>query len=127
MKILQYIYYKIFQVHSRGEDNFVAAFMSVMTISVAFFLNFMIIEGFLIRINIISKFIIQTKFESILFGVIIILINYFIFMRNKKYIKIIKMFENEGKKNKLIGNIIVLLYFVSTVLLSLLIPLTLPL
>jgi len=127
MKILQYIYYKIFQVHSRGEDNFVAAFMSVLTISVVFFLNFMIIEGFLIRINLISTFIIQTKFESILFGVIIIFINYFLFMHNKKYIKIIKMFENEGKKNKLIGNIIVLFYFISTVLLSLLIPLTLTL
>lgn len=45
-------------------------------------------------------------------GIFILLVNIFIFLYKKRYLKIIKMFENETKRQKQISSAIVMLIFI---------------
>ena len=52
----------------------------------------------------------QLKVPIILGGISLFVINYLIFLKDKKYLEIEKIFINESKRKKQIGNIIIILY-----------------
>ena len=117
MRILQYIYYKILLMHSKGENNITAAGLAVMTISVIFFANIFTIGAFLRKTNILHRFINKPR-EGILLMIVLLFINYFLFMHKTKYLNIKEMFVSESKQKRIIGSAFVILYcFLSFILL----------
>jgi len=109
MKILQYIYFRIYLLYSKGEPNFTAAAgLAVITISTLFTLNIITIVGVLRKIDILTSFFNKTGIYLLL--VVLLIINYFLFMHKRKHLKIKDKFASENKKQKIIHGILVLLY-----------------
>lgn len=104
-------------MHSKGEDNITAAGLSVMTISVIFFANIFTIGAFLRKANILHRFLSKPR-EGILLIIALLVINYFLFMHKRKYLKIKEMFVGESRQKRIIGGTLVVLYgFLSFILL----------
>ena len=109
MKILQYVYYKIFLMHSRSENSLTAAILAVITTSFVFFSNIFTVGAFLKKNDIIPVFI-KNPIVGVLLGFCLIVLNYFLFMHKQKYLRIKERFINENKKNRILGSLCVLLY-----------------
>lgn len=109
MRILQYIYYKIYRMHSKGEDGHTAAGFAVITTSFIFFSNIFIVGAFLKKSAIIPRFI-DKPIEGIVLGLLLIGVDYLMFMHNNKYQRIKERFILETKKKKILGGIAVVLY-----------------
>ena len=56
-----------------------------------------------------------SKIETLALGSVFLVMNYFFFVRNKKYKKIFKKFENENKKDKLKGTLFVWAYIIVSI------------
>ena len=125
MKILQYLYYKIYVIFSKNELEVVGAYISVLIISLLFFFNILSIGGVLKKTDIIPKFI-NTKNEAIILIVSISIVNYLLFMHKKKYLKIKTRFENESELSNIIGWLLVFLYGFLTIILMFNVPLYRP-
>ena len=116
MKLLQYVYYKIYLMHSKGEDGFTAAGFAVMTISFVYFCNLFTVGALLKKFEIIPRFI-NRPIEGIVFGLLLIGVDYLMFMHNNKYKRIAERFVNETQKNKRLGGIAIGIYcFLSFIL-----------
>ncbi len=104
-------------MHSKGEDSITAAGLAVMTISVVFFANIFTIGAFLRKANILNRFMNRPR-EAIFLMIVLLFINYFLFMHKKKYLNIKELFDNENRQKRIIGSTIVFLYcFISFILL----------
>ena len=69
-KAVYYIYYRIWDMHSRGEERSFAAYLAVITISILLWLNLFSFIGLLRKINLIPVFF--NKAGSIALMVLII-------------------------------------------------------
>ena len=117
MRLLQYVYYKIFLMHSKGEDNTTSAGLAVMTISVVFFANIFTIGAFLRKVDILPRFINKPR-DGILLMVGILIINFFLFFYKKRFLVVKEKFASESKRRKIIGSTLVVIYcFLSFILL----------
>lgn len=116
MTFFYYLFYKIFYMHSKGEKDFSAAFLAMLTTSAVFFLNAIFVIGFLQKNNLIPVFRI-THFCAILLLLILICLSYFLFVYKNKYKNIEMRFCNENSKNKIWGGIVVFLYCIVSFLL----------
>ena len=88
--------------------------------SAAFGLSFLIILNAIVLFMKIAKAINWNyeKYELALLGLVVafILINYIIFLKDKKYIEIEKRFKKETNERRILGNILVSLYVILTLL-----------
>jgi hypothetical protein len=107
INIIQYIYYRIFEMHSRGEDSITAAGLAIITLSAIWGINIITIYGILFKTKIISN--IKPNY-GIYLGIGLLIMNFFLFMFKKKYKKIKQKFSNEQKQKKIKNGIFVLLY-----------------
>ena len=107
-KAVYYVFYRLFDMHSRGEDHLTGAFMAIFTISLLFWLNIFMVVGLLRKIDVIPIFFSKTAWIS--FMIFLFIIDYFIFVHHKKYEKIIKMFKDEPRNKKIKNGLLVLLY-----------------
>jgi hypothetical protein len=112
-KVLYYLYYRLFEMHSRGEEISLGAFLSVITTSFMFWLNIFTLAGFLNKINVLPIFF--NKDSWIIFMIVLFVVDYFFFMHKKKFEEIILMFKNESKREKIKGGLLVLLYILLSV------------
>jgi len=69
----------------------------------------MSIISFLKKLNIIERY---PLYEGIAIFIALFIFNDIVFLRKKKYLKIIKMFQNETKKEKVISSAIVISIFI---------------
>src|ERR1035437_4130587 len=123
-KAVYYIYYRIWDMHSRGEERSFAAYLAVITISILLWLNLFSFIGLLRKIDLIPVFF--NKAGSIALMVLIIIGDYFLFKYKKKYEKIIQMFKDESKNDRLKGALLVLLYVLLSVIVFVLVALYKP-
>ena len=112
-KAVYYIYYRIWDMHSRGEERSFAAYLAVVTISILFWLNLFSFIGLLRKIDLIPVFF--NKAGSIALGLSWILLDYFLFMHKKKYETIISLFKDESKSKRFRKGLLVLLYVLLSV------------
>lgn len=118
MKAVYYVYYRLFDMHSRGEDQITGAFMAIFTISLLFWLNIFTAVGLLRKIDVILIFFSKTAWIGFMFFLFII--DYYIFVHHKKYVKIITMFKDEPKNKKIKNGLLVLLYILLSAILFML-------
>jgi len=88
-----------------GRDH---AFLAMVALTLLILYNFISIIGYLNFIN--SSNIDKYKTPLIVFAIMVLAINYFIFIFKDKYVKIEAEFINESEKQKCISSIIVLIY-----------------
>lgn len=96
-------------MHSKGEDSLTAAGLAVITASFIFFSNIFTIGAFLKKSEIIPRFI-DKPIEGIVLGLLLIGVDYLMFMYNNKYQRIKESFIKETKRNKILGGIAVVVY-----------------
>ena len=106
-KVIEYIYYKIY-IWKKNKDSEMTAF-SVISLLI-FFKLFILFEIIDIIYNIAPLSTPKVFIISIMGSIIII--NYFWFIHKKKYLKIIKKYKDETKKQGLVRGLLVILYFI---------------
>ena len=105
--IYYYLFYRIYSLWKKmpGRDH---AFLAMVALSLLILYNFITIIGYLNFIN--SSNINKYKTPLIVFAILVIAINYFIFIFKNKYVTIEAEFINESEKQKFISSIVVLIY-----------------
>ena len=101
-----YLYYKIYKLTYRTNHNIIE-WSSMLTVSTLAYFNTVSI----IILTIPKKNIIQFGPQIFIRGVFLsIFINYYIFINRRRYIVIVKSFENESRNQKIFGTIFALAY-----------------
>ena len=110
----KYLFYKLYWYAKRTEKKLGQAGMpewiALFSISILLFINagivlFLVKRLFEIQVNL-------SKFSMFVTAVIVYLINYLFFIREKKYLQIVKHFERETRKQAIIRTILVWLYII---------------
>jgi len=118
-KAFFYIYYRFVDMHSKGEDPTLGAFLAIITISIILWLNIFSLIALLRKINVNPFFF--NKVGSITLGLILIVLDYFILMYNNKNLIILNMFKEESKKTRSLRTLWVLLYIILSIIIFVLI------
>lgn len=124
IKAILYIYYRLLDMHSRGEDNVTGAILAVITISLFFWLNIFSVVGLFRNVGFMTIFFNKTIWLSLM--ILLFIMNYFIFVHNKKYNRIIQMFKDEQKSIKRRHGLYTLLYLLISIVFFVLITLFKP-
>ena len=112
MRLYEYLFYKIY-CGLRNLGNWELADSTVFVLSIFIGLNINVICFLVFPIS--ENFLEENKVSFFIFYASIIVLNYFFFLRNKKYLEIEKRFKRESRKQKLIGDIVVSVYAVATI------------
>ena len=108
MRAYYYLYYRIYKFIKKL-GNYDIFFMTSYNVTLFESYFFMSIYVLLYKLNIVKK----VEFIPILIAISIFLaLNYFIFVYKKRYEQIIKMFQNETKRQKRISSAVVLGIFI---------------
>lgn len=105
--IYNYLFYKIYRLINRL-GNYDVAFSAMMPFITLIYLNIITIMFFIKPINNINKA--NYKIVIIIIGVFLLVINYFFFIYKNKYKRLIKQFENETKRQQVLGSLLVSSY-----------------
>lgn len=114
IKSIYYLYYRFFDMHSRGEEPITGAVMAIFTTSLMLWLNIFTFWGLLRKFEITP--ILGSKLLWLLILIILFVCVYFFFVYKKKYEKIIQIFKNESKKKRRKNGLLVLLYIFFSIL-----------
>ena len=111
--MIDYLFYKIHRAYYKAQGQRDGAIMTMFTIGFLLYLNLFTFGALLRKLDIIPTFL-STKAESIAFGICLIILCYFLFIRKRRYIEIEARFEGETKSEKIKGGITVILYVLLT-------------
>ena len=100
-----------------GNTN-VAEYFAALLMLLIFNLNIFTLISF-IDVFLDIKINYDTKLNILLLCLFEIVVFYFMFIKEKKYLEIAKFYENETKKNKVIGNLFILSYIILSFILIL--------
>ena len=112
---MRYLYYRLWQLFTKIKTNDMPATNAMIFISMCEFANLFVIqiifEYFLfLKIDFSSKY--NIYFFTIPLGIIVYIINYFYLYKNRE--SLYKKYKNEGEKQKIIGNILLIIYVVGS-------------
>ena len=119
MNLYYYFFYKIYRFTKKLGNWEVAesAMYALCTLEAINLTQLLLVTGVLTR---------ETEhYDKFLLGAICVLligINYYLFLRKKKYLEIEKQFKKEGKTQKLFGDVVVTIYVVFTLCFTLFLP-----
>jgi hypothetical protein len=109
MKILNtyyYLFYWIYKMTYRTNKDIIE-WSSMIALSVLLYLNITSLIIFLIP----KEVVILYKYEVFYgIGLLILIINFFIFIKDRKYLRIVERFKTENKNNFYIKSIFILAY-----------------
>jgi hypothetical protein len=122
-KLYKYLFYKSYEISKlRKVNRAIAHDIANTAISAFLYINIVtlvIIILYLLNVDykVFVKFLYNNVLINLIFGFIILIINYYIFLYHKKYRKIIIEFENETKKQNILGYILLFCYFIISIIL----------
>lgn len=111
MMIYNYIFYKMFVTVSRTNKS-IPGWSTMITLSVILFFNIITV------INIFFKeyiYLFANQNISVGLGILLMIVNYLIFIRKNAYDKIINQYKKETKKQSYVRGSLVLFYIVGSV------------
>jgi hypothetical protein len=123
-KAIFYIYYRLLDMHSKGEDISFGAFLAIVTISILFWLNIFSFIGFFRKIDLIPVFF--NKTGSMALGGCLFILDYLILFHKKRYEKIIQIFKDESKHERHNRGLLVVLYVFMSVVVFILVTIYKP-
>jgi hypothetical protein len=112
MRLYYYVFYCIYRVWIKmdGTDH---AFKAMAALSLILMWNFITIAIYFEVFDNIDKY----TFVVTVIGILVI--NYFVFIHNKKYLEIEELFKNESKAQKKIGGLATLIYAIFSLVIML--------
>lgn len=116
MRILDYLYYKIYRANLIGSAKNIAQFVAPIYLSGLILINIFVLGAFLRKIDLLPFFF-RDKRQIIAFLIFLFVISNFLFLYKKRYKKIISKFERESEHDRKRGNLIVWLYTIISFLL----------
>ena len=116
---MEYLYYRLWQLLIGKSEEDMPPFGSMMIFCMLFVFNIGTIENLLhhfYNIGYTPKNQNEVIFHSLIPISIVLIFNIFYFFRRRNKIKL--KYENESKLKKVIGNIILFFYFISSIVLA---------
>lgn len=121
MRVLRYSFYRFYQLLISAGNADVAEYFAIMLMSVLFGLNIFTVFSIIYFVTGVS---VDISLAPKLFGVLlffgILIFSYLSFVWKDKYIEIIKDYEHETSKKKIIGTIITISYIIVSIALLML-------
>jgi len=108
-----YLYYKISRILNKKGNN---AWGAMYALSLLIFVNLIVIYINVFHVtkeNFISS---GYKIGLIIIGIVLFITNYALFLHKNNYKQIIKRYEKETLRSRRIGSLLVILYFIITLL-----------
>jgi hypothetical protein len=104
MNLIYYIYYRFFLYYKKKDIIPIFSTYAALFVFLVFHFGFFLIFNFWITNRPIKFTFISSRIDGVIFLGVFLIVCYFLFHKNNKHVKIIKMFENEDKqKHKLRG------------------------
>lgn len=116
MKLLDYLYYKIYRANLIGSAKDIAEFVALIYLSGLIFINLFVAGSFLRKINLFPFFFTNKK-QVILCIICLFALNYFLFLYKRRYKKIISKYEKETEERRKKGNLFLWIYVIISFLL----------
>jgi hypothetical protein len=111
MKILDYLYYKIYRANLIGSAKDIAEFVSPLYFSALIFINLFVLGVFLRKTDLLPIFL-QSKKQVVVFMICLFVVFNFLFLYRGRYRRIISKFEKESEQQRKRGNLIVWMYII---------------
>ena len=111
MNVYNYLFYRIYKRQNTKFDKQESTFFASMIVSCLIFFNVFTLAIFLFKLDILPTIKI-TKIRAIIFGIIILGINTWIFFKNKRYLEIENKFKTLDKRTNNIGLFYILGYVI---------------
>ena len=116
MRILRYSFYRFYKLVSSAGNADVAEYFAIMLMSVLIGLNTFTLFSIVYVVTGVSVDISQApKLFSVILFLGLLIFFYFSFVRMDKHIEIIKEYEHETSKKKIIGTVITISYILISV------------
>ncbi len=116
MKILRYSFYRFYQLMNSAGNSDVAEYFAIIVMSVLIGLNTFTIFSIVYFVTGVSVDISQApKLLSFLLFLGLLIFFYVSFVRKDRHIEIIKEYEHETSKNKIIGTVIAISYILMSI------------
>ena len=104
MKLYDYIFYRIFKATNITNKS-IPEWSTIISMSLILFIN---IFSVLLFVDYPIEQIGENRFKYS--SILIILVHYMIFLRNKRYVKIIDKYDNSTRKANIYHDIIIMIY-----------------
>jgi hypothetical protein len=112
LNIYYYTYFKLYKFVEKTNRD-VAEWASMIFFSELLWFNIFTILYYLDLLQ--SDFIKHHAYVSVLVMVLLFIINYFVFINNRRYRKIIKLYSSESKNKNVIGIVLVIIYSIVSI------------
>lgn len=109
MKILDYLYYKLYRANLIGSGKDIAEYAAAILLSGLVFVNLFVIGSFLRKIDLLPLFF-KSENQVIIFIILLIAASHLFFLYKSRFKKIISKYENETEAQRKKGNLIVWIY-----------------
>lgn len=111
MKFFKYVFYRIFSIYNKKHDKNESAYTAMIFVNLFMFMNIFVVGGILNNFNLLPVFF-KSKIQVAVFIIVLLIINYFVFLHKKKYNEFCNKFEQKtnlkGEENKWL----IILYFI---------------
>ena len=109
--MIDYLYYKIYRLSKKSKLQDVAEYMAAAYLATLISINILTLSSLLSKLDILP-FIFNNKYQAGGFFLAMILASWFYFVRNNRYNTIFEKYSSETIKEKIKGNISVIIYVV---------------
>ncbi len=117
MIFYKYIFYRIFSIYRKKHDKDESSYTAMIFVNLFMFMNIFVVGGLLNNFNLLPVFF-KSKIQVVIFIIVLLIVNYFIFLHKIKYDVFCDEFERKtNSKSKQNGWLIVLYFIISTSLL----------
>ena len=110
---MRYLYYKLWQLFTKVKTNDMPATNSIFFLSMCHIANILVIHLLLDKLS-ITKIDLESKSEVYYFtiplGILVMILNYIYLYKSRE--KIYEKYKGENERQKIIGNILIVLYII---------------
>jgi len=111
LKILDFLYYRLYRMFLKTSAKNVAEYVACIWLAALLGLNLIVIIGST-GVNPLNYM--YPKVFGLLILTPLFILFYFRYLRNSRYLKIVERYKNETKRQRIIGNLIMIAYIVAT-------------
>lgn len=112
MVVLDYLFYRFYLLNRKTTMADIAEYGAIVNVAVIIFTNLIIIS---INFGVNLLQIASARMFSFIFCGGFMIILYFVYVKSKRYTRIIEKYKNETQWGKFIGNVIIVTYIILSI------------
>ena len=126
MSFFKYIFYRIFSIYRKKHDKDESSFVALVFVNLLMFMNIFVLGGILYNFNLLPLFF-KTKIEVVVVMIVMLIINYFIFLHKAKYDEFCDEFGSKTDSRIKYKGWLILFYIIISTFLLFIVPFIKPL